>query len=98
MKRAQLQQQQSNAVAKLTPIYRSTPLPVRRALSGGEWFALLLLAIALVLSLVLGIGLAWARGTAMVQWPSWWSELQTGAVPEVPLEVPASEPDGASPP
>lgn len=47
---------------------------VRRALSGGEWFALLLLAIALVLSLFLGIGLAWARGTELMRQPSWWSE------------------------
>jgi hypothetical protein len=47
---------------------------VRRALSGGEWFALLLLAIALVLSLALGIGLAWARGTELMRQPSWWSE------------------------
>ncbi|MFM8526179.1 MAG: J domain-containing protein [Cyanobacteriota bacterium] len=53
------------------------PLPVatslRRALSGGEWLALLLLAVAMVLSLVLGLGLAWARGVALVRTPSWWS-------------------------
>ena len=48
------------------------PDSVRRALSGGEWLALLLLALALVFSLVLGVGLAWARGTALTQWPSWW--------------------------
>ena len=45
---------------------------VRRALSGGEWLALLLLAVALLLSLVLGVGLAWMRGAELVQWPSWW--------------------------
>jgi len=50
------------------------PLPVRRALSGGEWFALVLLAIALVLSLVLGLGVAWARGTELVRQPSWWAQ------------------------
>lgn len=44
----------------------------RRALSGGEWLALLLLGLALLFSLVLGVGLAWARGTALTQWPSWW--------------------------
>ena len=49
------------------------PLPVRRALSGGEWFALLLLALAVVFSLVLGVGLAWARGAELVRPPSWWS-------------------------
>jgi hypothetical protein len=48
------------------------PDSVRRALSGGEWLALLLLGLALLFSLVLGVGLAWARGAALVQWPSWW--------------------------
>jgi curved DNA-binding protein CbpA len=48
------------------------PMPVRRALSGGEWFALLLLALAVVFSLVLGVGLAWARGTELLRQPSWW--------------------------
>ncbi len=49
----------------------STPLPpaqrleqgsMRRPLSGGEWLALLLLGSTLVLSLVLGLALAWLRG------------------------------------
>jgi curved DNA-binding protein CbpA len=44
---------------------------VRRALSGGEWLALLLLALALVFSLVLGVGLALVRGAAFSTWPSW---------------------------
>ena len=48
------------------------PLPVRRALSGGEWFALLLLALAVIFSLVLGVGLAWARGAELLRPPSWW--------------------------
>ncbi len=48
------------------------PDSVRRALSGGEWLALLLLGLALLFSLVLGVGLAWARGAALSQWPSWW--------------------------
>ncbi len=55
------------------------PVPVRRALSGGEWFALLLLAVALVLSLVLGIGVAWARGAELVRQPSWWPPAGTGS-------------------
>ncbi|MFM7311655.1 MAG: J domain-containing protein [Cyanobium sp.] len=50
------------------------PIGVRRSLSGGEWFALVLLGLALALSLVLGVGLAWARGTALITQPSWWSE------------------------
>lgn len=55
------------------------PVSLRRALSGGEWFALLLLAIALVLSLVLGLGVAWARGAELVRWPSWWADLHPAA-------------------
>ncbi len=56
------------------------PVSLRRALSGGEWFALLLLAIALLLSLVLGLGVAWARGADLVRWPSWWAELHPAAL------------------
>jgi len=55
------------------------PVGVRRSLSGGEWFALLLLGLALLLSLVLGIGVAWARGTALVRSPSWWPEAAAAA-------------------
>jgi curved DNA-binding protein CbpA len=55
---------------------------LRRALSGGEWFALLLLAVALVLSLVLGIGVAWARGAELMRWPSWWTDLYPAAMPQ----------------
>jgi len=50
------------------------PIGVRRSLSGGEWFALVLLGLALALSLVLGVGLAWVRGAALVTRPSWWSD------------------------
>ncbi|MEB3271760.1 MAG: J domain-containing protein [Synechococcus sp.] len=62
---------------------RATPIGVRRSLSGGEWFALLLLAVALVLSLLLGVGLAWARGMALITPPSWWepSVAEVGAAP-----------------
>ena len=45
----------------------NTDPPGRRPLSGGEWFALLLLALALLFSLVLGIGLAWWRGAEVLQ-------------------------------
>jgi hypothetical protein len=48
------------------------PDTVRRALSGGEWLALLLLGLALVFSLVLGGGLARVRRAALAEWPSWW--------------------------
>jgi hypothetical protein len=63
------------------------PASIRRSLSGGEWFALLLLAIALVLSLVLGLGVAWARGAELMRWPSWWTDLHPAA-----LTPPGSEP------
>ena len=66
------------------PVVRA--VPVRRALSGGEWFALLLLAVALVLSLVLGLGVAWARGAELMAWPSWWSELEAASAPPAPLD------------
>ncbi|MFN7678658.1 MAG: J domain-containing protein [Cyanobacteriota bacterium] len=64
------------------------PASIRRSLSGGEWFALLLLAMALVLSLVLGIGVAWARGAELVRWPSWWTDLHP-APPAGPLDLAA---------
>jgi curved DNA-binding protein CbpA len=47
---------------------------LRRPLSGGEWLALLLLALSAVFALVLGVGLAWLRGVDLIQWPSWWLE------------------------
>lgn len=55
---------------------------VRRALSGGEWLALLLLGLALVFSLVLGVGLALARGAELVHWPSWWTAPASPSIVE----------------
>ncbi|MFY8148452.1 MAG: J domain-containing protein [Prochlorococcaceae cyanobacterium] len=75
---ALLRRAASSAVAAVPPPPRLTvqrPEPVRRPLSGGEWFALLLLACALVLSLVLGLGLAWARGVELMERPSWWADI-----------------------
>ncbi|MFN7898239.1 MAG: J domain-containing protein [Synechococcaceae cyanobacterium] len=73
------------------------PVPVRRALSGGEWFALSLLAVALVLSMVLGIGVAWARGAELVRQPSWWPQLQaqaaTAAAAALATPSPSPTPD-----
>ncbi len=67
--------------AELHPVLpqRSPPLaamaaaPARRDLSGGEWLALLLLGFALLVSLVLGVGVAWMRGVELVELPSWWA-------------------------
>ena len=74
------------------------PLPVRRALSGGEWFALLLLALAVVFSLVLGVGLAWARGAEFLRAPSWWTAAgQTaGLSPSTATDVGSAAGSGAA--
>jgi hypothetical protein len=74
------------------------PQPVRRPLSGGEWFALLLLALAVLFSLVLGVGLAWARGVALLSTPSWWPPSgQTAQLiaPAAPDAGPAAAPGSA---
>ena len=75
------------------------PAPVRRALSGGEWFALLLLGLAVVFSLVLGVGLAWARGTELLREPSWWPGGEQTAQtfqPSTAADVVPAAPSGAA--
>ena len=49
----------------------------RRALSGGEWFALLLLGAALLLSLIVGLGLAALQGREWQVAPVWLTSVQT---------------------
>ena len=49
----------------------------RRPLSGGEWFSLLLLSFALLLSLLLGIGVALAQGRQWQVSPVWLNNDQT---------------------
>ena len=71
------------------------PIGVRRSLSGGEWFALVLLGLALALSLVLGVGLAWARGAALVTRPSWWSEAALPAATAVLSSPGPADPEPA---
>jgi curved DNA-binding protein CbpA len=79
------------------PVAVAAPRPasVRRSLSGGEWFALLLLALAMVFSLLLGFGLAWARGTELMRQPSWWAELSTPAAAANPASAPVTAPASA---
>ena len=84
-------------VRRTQPAVVSRPVPVRRALSGGEWFALLLLAVALVLCLVLGIGVAWARGAEMMAWPSWWADLEQASAPNAHLSSTAPPPSREPP-
>ena len=66
---------QASAAAPQAPSTPAVPAQ-RRPLSGGEWLALLLLAVAAAFSLVLGVGLAWLRGVDLIQWPSWWLEAR----------------------
>ena len=51
----------------------------RRPLSGGEWFALLLLGLALLLSLILGLGVAGVQGRAWQVSPDWLSDVAAPA-------------------
>jgi hypothetical protein len=67
------------------------PQSVRRALSGGEWFALLLLGLALAFSLVLGVGLAWWRGVELVKSPSWLNGAAAGQTAAQPGAVPGDD-------
>jgi len=85
------------------PVPGPRPAPrqddVRRALSGGEWLALLLLGLAVLFSLVLGVGLALARGAELVAWPSWWSGAgpqvsdNSGALQPLAVDAPLQAPD-----
>lgn len=91
-----LKRQEAPAVPSPPPSVRPAPRPAseRRALSGGEWFALLLLALAFIFSLVLGLGLAWARGSELMQRPSWWNQLHppsSDPVAMIPAPLPADD-------
>ena len=73
------------------------PDGVRRDLSGGEWLALLLLGIALVFSLVLGVGMAWLRGAELIESPSWWPEARLQRTMPMPMPMKPMEPSGLEP-
>jgi hypothetical protein len=92
----------TNPALRARPSGVVRPDGVRRALSGGEWLALLLLGIALVFSLVLGVGMAWLRGAELIESPSWWPEarLQRTMLTELtePMEPSGLEPVGQAPP
>ena len=62
----------------------------RRPLSGGEWFSLLLLLLALLISLVLGLGVAAVQGRSWQVSPGWMTTGQT-------QEVRSAQPPDASP-
>ncbi|MAR07756.1 MAG: molecular chaperone DnaJ [Cyanobium sp. NAT70] len=56
----------------------------RRPLSGGEWFSLLLLLLALLISLVFGLGVAFIQGREWQVSPGWLDLEQTQSAPSVP--------------
>ncbi|MEA5416150.1 J domain-containing protein [Synechococcus sp. BA-132 BA5] len=95
---ALLQSSLPSPVQRPPSVAVARPVSVRRALSGGEWFALLLLALALVLSLVLGLGVAWARGAELMAAPSWWADLETVSAPEPPAPPASAAPPVAGAP
>ena len=61
---------ESNSV-NIEPIQFSKSIGVRRPLSGGELFSLLLLITSIVLSLALGVFIAFLRGGNLNFTPSW---------------------------
>ncbi len=66
----------------------------RRPLSGGEWFSLLLLLLALLISVVLGLGVASVQGRSWQVSPGWLSTGQTQSV--MPFQPPDASPADGS--
>ena len=87
----------TNPALRARPSGVVRPDGVRRALSGGEWLALLLLGIALVFSLVLGVGMAWLRGAELIESPSWWPEARLQPTMPMPMLTELTEPSGLEP-
>ena len=56
---------------KIEPVQFSKSIGVRRPFSGGELFSLLLLMISILLSLTLGVFIAFSRGGNLGFTPSW---------------------------
>ena len=64
------QQKESNTL-DMEPVKFSKSIGVRRPLSGGELFSLLLLIVSIFLSLLLGLFIAFLRGGNLDFTPSW---------------------------
>ena len=64
------QKTESNSI-KFQPLQFSKSIGVRRPCSGGELFSLLLLITSILLSLVLGVLIAFLRGGSLAFTPSW---------------------------
>ena len=61
----------SDHLTNIKPVQFSKSIGVRRPLSGGELFSLLLLLISICLSLALGVFIAFSRGGNLDFTPSW---------------------------
>ena len=66
-----ISQKKESYLTNIEPVRFSKSIGVRRPLSGGELFSLLLLVIAIFLSLALGIFIAFLRGGNLDFMPSW---------------------------
>ncbi len=64
-------QNTESKVINLEPVQFSKAIGVRRPFSGGELFSLLLLIISILLSLALGLLIAFLRGGNLAFTPSW---------------------------
>ena len=66
-----ISQKKESNFKNIQPVQFSKSIGVRRPLSGGEMFSLLLLAISIFLSLALGVFIAFLRGGNLNFTPSW---------------------------
>jgi len=66
-----ISQKKEPYLTNVKPLQFSQSIGVRRPLSGGELFSLLLLLISIFLSLALGVFVAFLRGGDLTYTPSW---------------------------
>ena len=66
-----ISQKKETYLTNIKPLQFSKSIAVRRPLSGGELFSLLLLLISIFLSLALGVFIAFLRGGNLNFTPSW---------------------------
>ncbi len=66
-----INQKTESNVTKIEPVQFSRSIGVRRPFSGGELFSLLLLITSILLSLVLGVVIAFLKGANLDFTPSW---------------------------
>ena len=66
-----INQKKESYLINIKPVQFSKSIGVRRPLSGGELFSLLLLITSIFLSLALGVFIAFSRGGNLAFTPSW---------------------------